>query len=81
MTKPGLLYIFLGLFAPLTMEGKIVVDEVLASCYVDFDHDGTHIVLTPFRWFPRMLEWIFGDDNGFQVSAKITLEFAKFCVP
>ena len=71
--------IFPGLFSPLTPEGNIVIDGVLASCYSEYDHYGSHIVTAPFRWFPGILEWIFGDDNGFQTAARIAQEFSNFC--
>ena len=41
-----------GAFTPVTMEGNIVVDGVLASCYAFADHDLAHIGITPMRWFP-----------------------------
>ena len=44
----------------MTMEGNIVVDGVLASCYGITNHDFAHITLTPMRWFPGMINWIFG---------------------
>ena len=56
----------LGAYVPLTMEGNIVVDDVLASCYADIDHDMSHFGMTTIRWFPKMIQWIFGEDNGIQ---------------
>ena len=41
---------------PLTAEGTIVVDGVLASCYASFDHDWAHLLTTPIRWFPGLFE-------------------------
>ena len=38
---------------PLTMEGNIIVDGVLASCYASFDHDLAHIAMAPMQWIPR----------------------------
>ena len=48
------------------MDGNIVVDGVLASCYASVDHDLSNLAMTPIKWFPSMIEWIFGDDNGLQ---------------
>ncbi|KAF0298165.1 Tiggy-winkle hedgehog protein [Amphibalanus amphitrite] len=45
-----------GAFVPLTAEGTIVVDGVLASCYASFDHDWAHLLTTPVRWFPWLFE-------------------------
>ena len=54
------------------MNGNIVVDGVLASCYVFPDHDLAHIGLAPIRWFPQMIEWIFGgEENGFPAFVKV----------
>ena len=61
------------------MEGNIVIDGVLASCYPDSNHDVAHTVMTPMRWFPEILEWIFGDDKGFQNFVKISEVSGKFC--
>ena len=47
---------FAGAFVPLTAEGTIVVDGVLASCYASFDHDWAHLLTTPIRWFPGLFE-------------------------
>ena len=43
-----------------------MVDGVLASCYASFHHDLAHITMTPIVWFPKIMEGIFGDENGFQ---------------
>ena len=46
------------------MYGNIVVDGVLASCFDFSDHHLTHLTMTPMRWFPETMDWIFGDNNG-----------------
>ena len=70
VTKPlclnySTLYFSPGAYVPLTGEGNIVVDGVLASCYPSIDHDLAHIGMAPMRWFPEIIQLIFGDDNGF----------------
>ena len=53
------------------MDGKIVVDDVLASCYASSDHDMSNLGMTPIKWFPKMVQWIFGNDNGLQAYTNI----------
>ena len=52
-----------GAYVPLTMEGNIVVDGVLASCYASLDHDTAHLGMKAMRLFPEVTEWIYGKDN------------------
>ena len=47
------------------MEGKVVVDGILVSCYADFGHDVAHFTMTPMHWFPKIIEWAFSEDYGF----------------
>ena len=54
---------YVGAYAPVTKDGNIVVDGVLASCYVFYDHNLAHIGMTPMRWFPDIINWIFGGNN------------------
>ena len=44
-----------GTWAPLTMEGTLLVDGLLASCYASFSHDLVDLALAPVKMFPRML--------------------------
>ena len=44
------------------MEGNIIVDGVLASCYPSADHNLAHFGMSPIRLFPTIVEWIFGKD-------------------
>ena len=57
--------LFLGAYVPLTMEGNIVVEGVLTSCYADFHHDLAHLGLIPIQIFPVIMEWLFGDVTEF----------------
>ena len=63
------------------MEGNIVVDGVLASCYPSSDHDLAHIGMAPIRWFPGITQWIFGEDNGWSVFTKINEGLGKLVLP
>ena len=49
------------------MQGNIIVDGVVASCYASVHQDIAHIVMTPIRKYPWIMEWIFGVDDGFQI--------------
>ena len=70
-----------GAYVPLTMEGNIVVDGVLASCYPSADHDVAHIGMTPMRWFPGMVEWLFGNIEGMQVYVSLGEELGGWFLP
>ena len=48
------------IYVPLTMDGNIMVNGVLTSCYASSDHGLAHIALAPVRYFPEITEWIFG---------------------
>ena len=68
---------FPGAYVPLTTEGNIVVDGVLASCYTPVYHDLAHIGMTPVQWFPKIVTLIFGEDDGFSAFARMTKELSK----
>ena len=72
---------FLGAYVPLTKEGNIVVNGVLASCYAYFNHDVAHTAMAPLRWFPGMMEWTSGDDNGFHVYTKSWMQIGFDVLP
>ena len=63
------------------MEGNIVVDGVLASCYPSTYHDMAHIGMTPIQWFPEIIEWILGDDNGLLAYANILEYVGRLILP
>ena len=71
----------LGTFVPLTMEGTIMVDGVLTSCYASIDHTLGHIVMAPMRWFPKIMDWMFVEDSGFSSYANIAEDFGKWMLP
>ena len=46
-----------GIYSPLTTQGNIVIDDVVASCYADFDsHEIQHLMFAPFRLWHETLE-------------------------
>jgi hypothetical protein len=38
-------------YAPLTFEGTIVVNNIVASCYATYRHSIMHMIMTPIRWW------------------------------
>ena len=64
------------------MEGNIMVDGVLASCYPSTDHDVGHFGMAPMRWFPTFIEPIFGvDSDSRQGFAVINENLGNWIVP
>ena len=63
METNWLTIIILGAYVPLTMVCNIVVDGILASCYASFDHNLAHLGMTPMRWFPDIVDSIFGEKH------------------
>ena len=53
------------------MEGNIVVDGVLASCYANYDHEMAHFAVTPIAWVPGLIEGIFNVHNESPGYAKL----------
>ena len=62
---------------PITTEGNIVVDGILASCYATYDHDMVHVTMAPLRWFPQMTHWIFGEKDGIPLFVNLIKEMAE----
>ncbi|XP_045595189.2 indian hedgehog protein isoform X1 [Procambarus clarkii] len=44
-----------GAYVPLTMEGTLVVEGTLVSCYASYKHSLAHSFLAPARTFPMLL--------------------------
>ena len=71
-----------GAYAPLTQEGNIIVDEVLASCHASsLDHHMAHFATAPMRWFPDIIQMIFGDDKEISAFVKINEELGIWILP
>ena len=70
-----------GAYTPVTMEGNLIVDGILASCYAFFDHDVAHFGMTPLRWFPGVTECFFGEDEGIPSYVNILAHMGQLVVP
>ena len=71
----------LGAYVPLTEEGNILVDGILASCYASFDHGLAHFTMTPMQWYPGIIWWIFGLNSGYPTYVDIAKEFGRWVLP
>jgi len=38
-------------YAPLTLEGSLIVNDIVVSCYGTYSHDLVHWIMLPRRWF------------------------------
>ena len=59
----------------MTVEGTIVVDEVLASIYGSYDHDVAHFMITPIGWS------IFGVDKGLPAYVNMAHDLGEWLLP
>ena len=63
------------------MEGNLIVDGVLASCYPSADHDVVHFGMAPLRWFPGIVDWMLGMQDGVSVYVKICEQIGWWMAP
>ena len=63
------------------MEGNIIVDGVLTSCYGIVDHDIVQIVMKPIQWYPNIIESVFGDENGVPIFLSVAQNFGRRVLP
>ena len=79
---PVTLNFCLGAYAPVTMDGNIVVNGILASCYASItSHDLAQLVMKPLQRFPILLERIFGIDNGSPNIVRIIENLGNMFLP
>ena len=70
-----------GAYVPLTEDGNILVDGVLASCYASFDHDLSHFAMIPMQWYPEIIQWAFGMNKANPIYVNIAKEFGTWILP
>ena len=63
------------------MEGNIIVGGVLASCYASSDRYVAHIGMTPFRYFPDVIQLVFGTEHGFSAFVKTSEKLTTWISP
>ena len=63
------------------MEGNIVVEDILASCYAFTDHDLAHTGVMPMRYFPWIAAWVLGENNGSPVFVEIAQQLGSVIMP
>ena len=71
-----------GAYTPLTREGTIIVDEILASCYASIgDHYLAHIGMAAMRWLPDTIQMIFGKEEATSAFIWINEELGQWMLP
>ena len=70
-----------GAYVPLTTQGNLVADRVLASCYPSVRHELSHIGMTPMRWFPKLIEWTFGDEGALSGYVILSDKLGEWILP
>ena len=58
-----------------------MVDGVLSSCYASYDHDLAHLLMIPVQYFPKIMGWMFGDDNGYHAYIITIEDFGRWILP
>ena len=58
----------------------IVVDGVLTSCYASINHDMAHIAMSPIRWFPKVMDLIFGEKNGYTAYVYVPIGIRRLAM-
>ena len=59
------------------MEGNLLVDGILASCYASSDHGLAHMGMAPVRWFPAII----GEDNISPSYINVAKEIYRWVIP
>lgn len=74
-----------GVYAPLTTEGTIVVDDIVTSCYASLNsHALAHLAMAPFRFAHHVIgsrDQRSTPSDGVHWYAEILLRFAEKILP
>ncbi|CAF1265316.1 unnamed protein product [Rotaria sordida] len=78
-----------GYFAPLTLTGTLLVNDVLASCYASVkNHQWAQIFMAPFRWYYRLARFISVNDpfdnnrtDGIHWAVQIIYQLTSYIQP
>ena len=65
----------------MTIEGTVVVNGVVASCYVFPDHNLAHTGMMPIRWYPKLMEWLFDVEDGFLGYVMVAENLGSWMLP
>ena len=76
-----IIIIILGAYVPLTKEGNIIVNGVLASCYASVDHDLAQIEMLPMQLYPEIVQWILGKDDRVSAFVSMAKEVGRWIMP
>ena len=63
------------------MDGRIVVDGILASSYAFLGHDLARVGMIPIRLFPQLMEFLFGDDIVSPVFVNVIKHMGELILP
>ena len=48
-----------GAYAPLTLQGNLVVNDIVSSCYASYNsHNMVHALFAPFRWWYEISKYL-----------------------
>ncbi|CAF1277827.1 unnamed protein product [Adineta steineri] len=73
-----------GYIAPLTQEGTLIVNNIVASCYATINnHYLAHAALAPMRWWYNLFgkETISNENNGIHWFPKMLYAMTAYLMP
>ena len=70
-----------NVYAPLTLEGSVIVNEIVTSCYGTLNHSMMHILTMPIRWWYFILfqiNQLIGCDHFQKLTSDLAVYFIDF---